>query len=114
MDLQTRLYEKAKSEMDTFIEELKHKPPDKIIEASYEKVIRDDILMIFENEELPKNQVKELLKLKYPLSECYNRWLKADCSHMEMLQDTIEDFAGDLVKHSEEKKKAARKYEQER
>ena len=51
------------------------------------------------------------MKLKYPLAECYNKWLKADCSHMEMLRDTIEDFGESLVKNAELKKK---KHEPER
>ena len=67
--------------------------------------MRDDILMIFENEDLPDNHVKALLKLKYPLAECYDKWLKADCSRMEMLKDTIEDFGERLARDSEQKKK---------
>lgn len=104
MDIQTRLYEKARAEQDGYISELLKKTPQEIIDLSYEKVMRDDILMIFENEALPDRQVRELLKLKYPLAECYDRWLKADCSHMDMLKDTIEDFSDRLVSEALKKK----------
>lgn len=113
MDLRRKLYEKAKAEQDWFIDRLKIMPLEAIIDSAYEKVIRDDILIIFENEDLPEKQVKELLKLPFPLSECYERWQKADCSHMEMLKDTIEDFGDRLVKEAEQKK-AKKKHEPER
>lgn len=111
MDLQTRLYEKAKTEQDKYISELLKKTPQEILDSSYEKVIRDDILMIFENEDLTDRQIRELLKLKNPLAECYERWLKADCSHMEMIKSTIEDFGERLAIESAVKKKNQRTQE---
>ena len=108
---QKRLYEKARAEQDRYIDDLLKKPPQEIVDSAYEKVVREDILVIFESEDLPDKQVKELLKLKYPLAECYDKWLKADCSHMDMLRDTIEDFGESLVKNAELKKK---KHEPER
>ena len=97
MDLQTRLYEKAKREQDMYISNLLQKSPQEVLDHAYEKVMRDDILMIFESEDLPDKQVRQLLKLKNPLAECYDKWLKADCSHMDMLRDTIEDFGERLA-----------------
>ena len=111
MDLQKRLYEKARTEQNIYIDDLLKKSPQEIVDSAYEKVVREDILVIFESEDLPDKQVKELLKLKYPLAECYDKWLKADCSHMDMLRDTIEDFGESLVKNVELKKK---KHEPER
>ena len=107
MDLREKLYEKAKKLNDQFIDDLKGQSPENIILASYEKVIRDDILIIFESDELPLKQVRELLKLEDPIGECYAKWLHNDYSHMDMLRDTIGDFANDLIKyaHKQEKKK---------
>ena len=105
-DLRDLLYEKMYKEQEQFIEKLKHSTPEEIISASYEKVMRDDILMTFENEDfLDNKQIKELLKLDYPLSACYNEWMDNDCSHMDMLRDTVEDFAKRLVKENQHKKK---------
>ena len=105
MDLQTRLYEKVKTEQDMYISNLLQKSPQEVLDHAYEKVIRDDILMIFESEDLPDKQVRQLLKLKNPLAECYDKWLKADCSHMDMLRDTIEDFGERLAAESIKKRK---------
>ena len=113
MTLQDMLYDKAKAEQDSYIAELKKMPPEKIIEVSYEKVMRDDILIALGERNTSDAQAKELLKLKCPLAECYNRWLKTDCSYMDMLHDTISDFADKLVQQTEERKKA-KKHQPER
>lgn len=114
MDLRQKLYEKAKAEQEKYVAELKQKPPEEIINSSYEKVIRDDILCIFENEDLPEKQVKELLKIDEPIASCYARWLHNDYSHMDMLHDTVSEFADDLIKHNKEQKKAKKKHDPER
>lgn len=89
--LRDLLYKKASKEQDDYVEHLKTLSPQEIIDKAYEKVMRDDILMTFENdymsEYLSDKQVKELLKLDYPLSACYEEWMDTDYSHMEMLRD---------------------------
>ena len=102
------LYEKMSNEQNDFVENLKHLPPEKIIQSAYEKVMRDDILMLFESDFLDAKQVKELLRLEYPLSACYNEWLKNDYSYMDMLQDTVDNFSKELVKENEQAKKKKR------
>ena len=107
-ELKDLLYEKMSNEQDNFIENLKHSSLEEIISAAYEKVMRDDILMLFENDFLDTKQTKALLKLEYPLSACYDEWLKNDCSYMDMLRDTVDDFSKDLVKEHEKAKKKKR------
>ena len=71
-ELKDLLYEKMIKEQDNFIEKLKHSSPEEIISAAYEKVMRDDILMLFDDDFLDTKQMKALLKLEYPLSACYD------------------------------------------
>lgn len=115
-NLRELLLEKAYKEQSDFIETLKLQPPEKIIDSSYEKVMRDDILMTFEDDYLSDKQVMELLKLDYPLSACYNEWMDTDYSHMEMLRDTIDDYTKRLVDENkqESEKTQKKKYEPER
>ena len=40
-ELRDLLYEKMCNEQENFIEKLKHSPPEEIISASYEKVMRE-------------------------------------------------------------------------
>lgn len=90
-ELHNLSYEKVKQEYDEFIADLKTLPPEKIIENSYKKVIYEDIVSLFESEEsyLSKKQLITLLKFKCPLYVCYEAWMDTDCSHMEMLRNSI-------------------------
>ena len=103
-NLRNLLYEKAVKEQSEFVEYLKKLSPEQIIEKSYEKALRDDILMTFEDDYLSDEQIAELIKLEKPLAACYDEWLDVDCSHMEMLRDTIADFTNQLVKENAPKK----------
>ena len=107
-ELRDLLYEKMCNEQENFIEKLKHSPPEEIISASYEKVMRDDILMLFEDDFLDDKQIKALLRLERPLSACYDEWLKNDCSYMDMLRDTVDDFSENLARNQEQAKKKKR------
>ena len=62
-ELKDLLYEKMSNEQDNFIEKLKHSSPEEIISKAYEKVMRDDILMLFDDDFLDTKQTKALLKL---------------------------------------------------
>lgn len=107
-DMRDLLYEKMSNEQESFVEKLKHSSPEEIISSAYEKIMRDDILMLFEDDFLDAKQIKELLRLEYPLSACYNEWLSNDYSYMDMLRDTVDDFSKELVKESEQAKKKKR------
>ena len=104
-DLLQMLYDKANAEQKAYIEKLKIMPPDVIIQSAYEKVIRDDILSVFEGSELPINHVKELLKQPFPLSACYDEWLSNDYSHMQDIRDTVSELAESLIQHRKEQNK---------
>lgn len=97
-NLHAKLYDKAYQEQEDYITHLKTLSPKEIIENAYEKVIRDDILLIFEsNDGLSLEQIKALLQLEYPLASCYHEWLNNDSSHMEILKDTVAEFSQTLV-----------------
>ena len=112
--LRELLYQKASKEQEVYVEHIKRLPPELIIEKAYEKVMRDDILMTFEDDYLSDKQVAELIKLDYPLSACYEEWMDTDYSHMEMLRDTIDDYTQRLVKEHEAEKQNKKKHEPER
>lgn len=103
-NLRGLLWEKATKEQSDYIENLKTLSPEDIIDKAYEKIMRDDILYIFEGDYLSEKQVAELIKLDYPLSACYDEWMDTDVSHMEMLRDTIDSFTKRLVKENENSK----------
>ena len=95
-DYKNLLIQKVQSEYDEFIESLKKLPSEKVIDFSYEKVIKEDLVTSIESTNLDEIQAKSLYRLKYPLDYCYREWLDNDLSHMEMLEDTINDAASKI------------------
>lgn len=100
-----QLYEKMRLEQRNFVEELKLSSPEKIIEKAYELVIREDILLSLEGDELPFEKAKALNNTKYPLSAVYDEWISNDYSHMEMIRDTLSDCADFYFKEQRSEKK---------
>lgn len=105
VDYNELLYNKMKNEFDSFISELKTKPPEQIIEGSYEKVIKEDLLAIFEYTEFSQTEAKYLYQLKAPLDDIYQEWCSNDMSYCDMLRETIDDRIKLAVKEMKAKQK---------
>lgn len=91
--LNQNAWQKMQAELDSFIEELKTKPPSEIIESAYELIYKQDILQSFDfdvdgNYPLTNEQAKALLSLKYPLDYLYQEWLDYDGSVLNTLRQS--------------------------
>ena len=113
-DLRDLLYQKASKEQETYYDELRKMTPEQIIEKAYEIVMREDIMIVFEDDSLSDKQVEALAKLEYPLSACYDEWQDTDVTYMDRIRDVIDDFANEIIKQNEAKKHNPKKYEPER
>lgn len=96
--LNTALYEKVYAEQQEFISSLKTMTPENIIQYAYELVIREDILLLLEENDLDARQCKVLLKEKKPLDKLFLAWEKHEGDHMNEIRDCIENKANDLIK----------------
>jgi hypothetical protein len=92
-----RLYDKMSDEYDGFLAELKTKPAQEIIEASYEKVFKEDLLLTVANEmdsnSFDDAKANALLALDSPLAHLYSCWLDTDVSYMDILRDCVDSEA---------------------
>jgi hypothetical protein len=98
MNMQDRLYEKARAEFNAFVSDSEKLTGKEALELGYEKSFKDDFLCILESAELPDESAKALLKLKNPLDSLYEEWLKNDYSHMDLLRDTVDDLAAKEIR----------------
>lgn len=96
--LNTALYKKMFAEQKKFIEELKNSTPEIVIQNAYELVIREDILLHLEENDLEPHQCRALLKEKEPLSTLFLDWEKHEGDHMNEIRDCIENKANELIK----------------
>ena len=85
-------------EYGSFISELKLLPPEKIIDKSYEKVMKENILYACGDDDLLQPQAKALYHLRNPLDDLYKEWLKTEDSLMEDLRYSIRYRADSAVK----------------
>lgn len=96
-ELNTKLYEKMYAEQQNFIRSLKDSTPENVMQYAYELVIREDILLSFEENDLDVNQCKALLKEKKPLDKLFLAWENHESNHMSEIKDCIENFANDII-----------------
>ncbi|MBS5116237.1 MAG: DUF3848 domain-containing protein [Erysipelotrichaceae bacterium] len=76
--LKEKLDIKIQQEYDKFIEKLMKLSPKEIIERSYEKIFKEEIISMIQGKELSKSEIIALLKVDYPLDALYQEWLKID------------------------------------
>ena len=73
-ELNTVLCQKMYEEQERFKEELRNASPQEIMLNAYELVIREDILLHLEENDLSGAQARALLKSEHPLSDLFNAW----------------------------------------
>lgn len=88
-DRNRQLYERASNEYAEFLENLKGKTPQQIIDVAYEVVMKADILSLLEYHDLDKKQINILLTMQNPLDCIYTEWQHSDYSYMDMLRDSM-------------------------
>lgn len=96
--LNTALYEKMYAEQQEFVESLKNSTPEIVIQNAYEFVIREDILLSLEENDLDVKQCKALLREKHPLNKLFLAWEKHEGDHMNEIRNCIENKANELIK----------------
>lgn len=73
--LKEKLDIKIQQEYDKLIEKLMKLSPKEIIERSYEKIFKEEIISMIQGKELSKSEINALLKVDYPLDALYQEWL---------------------------------------
>lgn len=106
--LNASLFNKLNSELQDFIHELQTSSPETIISQAYELVIKEDIVIAFECENIDSAKCRALLKEKNPLQKLYEEWEHTESSHMQEIRDVIDTHASELVAKSKRNKEASR------
>ena len=91
--MEQQVYHRASQELDAFLNALKDKTPEQIINRAYEICTKQDLLTILENDEFTQSVWQVLCKLEHPLDAVYQHWLCCDDSRMSELRDTVADYA---------------------
>ncbi len=96
-ELNTALYKKMFAEQEAYKDWLLEQSPQTILENAYDFVIREDILLSMESNDLSDEQAEALLQTEAPLEDIFRAYEKRESSHMEELWDCIQQRANDTI-----------------
>ena len=89
----TTLYKQMFAEQEQFRSWLLTQPPQEILNHAYEYVMREDILLSLEYNDLTDAQAAALLSSPAPLADVYKTFDKMESSHMEEIWSCVEHRA---------------------
>lgn len=100
-EMHTALYEKFSAEQDNYRAWLLKQTPEEILHHTYEYTVREDIVMMMEDAEFSPQQAAALLWKDTTLSDIYKDFTKVETGYMDILRDTVENRATDILKEAE-------------
>ena len=100
-EMHTALYEKFSAEQDNYRAWLLKQTPEEILHHTYEYTVREDIVMMMEDAEFSPQQAAALLWKDTTLSDIYKDFTKVETGYMDILRDTVENRANDILKEAE-------------
>ena len=100
-EMHDALYEKFSAEQDNYRAWLLKQPPEEILNHTYEYTVREDFLMTMENIELCPEQAAALLWKGTTLSDLYRSFTKVETGYTDILSETVENTAKDILKEAE-------------
>ncbi len=107
-DYVSLLQTKVTKEYDDFIHSLAKLSPDEIIERAYEKVYKEDLKYTILDKKLDYKSSKVLYSLPNTLETCYQEWLRNDLSHMDLLNEIVDEVTRKYADRYKEKSRDSR------
>ena len=96
-ELNTALYKKMFAEQDEFRSWLLVQTPEEILRHAYDYVMREDILLSLEYNDLSDRYASVLLDMDKPLAAIFSKLEHTDSPHMEHVWDCVEQCAKDTL-----------------
>jgi len=100
-DMYNALCDRFSAEQDNYRAWLLKQQPAEILNHTYEYTVREDIIMTMVNAEFSEQQLAALLWKGTTLSNIYKDFTKAETGYMDILRDTVENRANDILKEAE-------------
>ena len=100
-EMHTALYEKFSAEQDNYRAWLLKQTPEEILHHTYEYTVREDIVMMMEEAEFSPQQAAALLWKGTTLSDIFKSFTKVETEYMDILRNTVENRANDILKEAE-------------
>ncbi|MBR6802113.1 MAG: DUF3848 domain-containing protein [Eubacteriaceae bacterium] len=99
-ELLEKLFDNMDAGRNEMLSEIRLLSPDEIISKAYEIVMKEDIYILLETENLSVKDLEVLTKNPYPLQSIYDSWMRTDYNHMDILRDNLNEY---IYRHRKEK-----------
>ncbi len=96
-ELNTALYKKMFAEQDEFRSWLLEQMPEEILRHAYDYVMREDILLSLEYNDLSDQYASVLLDMDKPLAAIFSQMEHMESPHMEHVWDCVEQCAKEIL-----------------
>lgn len=96
-ELNTALYKKMFAEQEEFKSWLLAQKPEEILQHAYDYVMRDDILMSLECNDLSDRYATVLLNMDKPLAAIFDKLEHTETMHMDQVWECVQQCAFDAV-----------------
>lgn len=96
--LNTSLYQKMYEEQERYKSELLGMRPEMILEHAYEYVMREDILLAMEYNDLEPRYARALLRSETPLADVFMKWESRQNNYMDHVWDTVVSASNDAFR----------------
>ena len=104
-----KLVDKVAAEHNAFIEDMKNRPPEEIIGAAYEIVIKEQIKMFMTEvpQYLPESKTDALMSSRNTLNDIYEQWRSEDDLADTDIEIIIDNTADKIIANREREQKLA-------
>lgn len=99
-ELLEKLFDNMDEERNEMLGEIRLLSPDEIIAKAYEIVMKEDIYILLETENLSVKDLEVLTKNPYPLQSIYDSWMRTDYNHIDYLRENLHEY---IYRHKKEK-----------
>ena len=95
--LNALLYRKLKTEQKNYKQWLLEQPPEVILANAYKYAMREDVLLCFEDNDLPDNLARALLRSSEPLEKIFAAWEARSSGHMDSMWEKAQEYATEMA-----------------
>lgn len=103
--MREKLYEKITKEYENYVNDLKTKDVDYIIDRSYETAIKEEMIYCFDpnSRYFSDEEIRILNKSSSPLNDLYKDWINNDLSIGDEIRESVNEYLIDLTSRFKEK-----------
>ena len=98
--LNALLYRKLEAEQRNYKRWLMEQPPEVILANAYKYAMREDVLLCFEDNDLPDNLARALLRSAEPLEKVFAAWEASGTGHMDSMWEKAQEYAAQLAQRA--------------